>query len=158
MAKPRGKYDKSAKVELTDQDRANHIMELLDAEIAQSHNLGAIFIAIRNAPQSVQKLVIARLIPPPDRRPGRPNRGIPDEDFLQAVEDVKLDLASRMPGKKITDRQAIIASLETGRVVMGRDPATPFDADSKAGKQEFGRVQATMVRARKARKSKKNPA
>lgn len=153
MAKPRGKYDKSTKIEQSDQDRADHYVELLNKELAVSSNLKAIVNALRDEKPEIQKRVISALLPPKTGRPGRPKRKMPDEITLDHIETWKNVLAE---GKKtkVSDRAAVKYALENGFLRMGRREGTPFNPASAAGRQEMERVIAALGRARKAKKSK----
>ena len=153
MGKPRGTYDKSAKIKNSDQCRADHYVELLNKELAVSPNLAAIINALREEKPKFLNQVIRALLPPKSGKPGHPKRKFPDDLFLEAVEFVKSELAK--PGQsKITDRAAAEFSLANGWLRMGRLEGAPFRPGSPAGKQEIGRVIAAVGRARKARKSK----
>jgi hypothetical protein len=156
MAKPRGKYDKTNKLSLTDKDRADDIIECIKQDMADWPNLAASINAIRRATPRVRKIVIDTVFAPLIREPGRPQRLLRDEETLLAVEQMKEHLASKTPGK-VTDRRALRQCFEIGWLRLGRLPGVPFNADSIAGKQEMARGIAAAVRARKARKSKNPP-
>jgi hypothetical protein len=82
---------------------------------------------------------------------------MPDDLWLLAVESEKERLAAPV-SQKVSDREAVLSCLKNNGLRLGRLEETPFNPDSAAGKKEVVRVMATLVRARKAGKSKIPPA
>ena len=153
MAKKRGSYNTGAKIKLSDQDRADHYLELLNKEMAVSPNLAPIVYALRDEKPEIQRLVIRTLLPPKIGKHGHPKRKFPDDAVLEAVETAKSEL-EKLGQSKITDRAAAKFLLENNWTRMGRLEGAPFKPDSTAGKQEVGRVIAAAGRARNAKQSK----
>ena len=153
MGKKRGKYDKIAKIEQSDQQIAEEFIALLRREFDSSPNLDPIFYMLGLAKPAVRRRVIDTFVPARKQARGHPKRALHDYDILGGVEDEKKLLALRL-GRKITDRNAIQSLFEKGHLHLGRDRETPFNAASIAGRQEMDRAIAAVVRARKALKSK----
>ena len=157
MGKPRGKYSKTGKIEQSDRDIADHHIELWNKIIADTPTIPALVYALRAASPSVRRLVFHKVFGPIDKRAGRPNRSMPDDLVLLAVESEKERLAAPV-SQKVSYREAVLSCLKNNGLRLGRLEETPFNPDSAAGKKEVVRVMATLVRARKAGKSKIPPA
>lgn len=157
MLKTRGPYNKFGKIKLSCREIADHHIELWNMMIAETPNLQFLVYGLRAASPSVRRIVMHKIFGPLEKRAGRPNRSMPNDLVLLAVESEKERLATPGSGK-VSDLAAIYSCLKNGYLRLGRRAETKFDPNSAAGKQEIARVRAALGSARKAEKSKIPPA
>lgn len=137
---------------MSEKDRADELLRLIRDEMLQHSNLGSCLFALAREKRGAQHRVLDALKGPPS--PGRPRKGISDDEWLTGVESWREQMAwSDGPNsRKASDLEVIRDWLKNTESRYGRDKGKPFRADSSTGKAEVKRIRDAVVRARRNRK------
>ena len=131
---------------------ADHLIALIRDELRG--NWIGLLAALANAEPSVRKRVLDAFKAP--RGPGRPRKGISDEEWLKWLESWRETfVANNAPGAYASDLVVIEYGLKESETRFNRPAGIAFDPNSKEGRAEIRGLRDAVVRARQTR-SRKN--